>query len=271
MRVIVALDGRSARTRRLAAEAGLEDVGALASLAPTRPRSCSPWFLRRPPWDSRRRSPRRPRARRRVVADLNAVVAALRARDRLAPRRRRDRGRRRRDLRPAARRSGHDTDLSLGTARRGRRGPPARRGRARRRRRRARARLRREDVHRVRLQGPRRAPRAGASHRARLRRRRARPRRSGRHGPRRPRPARARRSAAPRQRRGGTSRRWRRSPRRRPEAGLTPDLFRALAVVYADLAERALAVAPEDVQGDIALATVLDRLSPRQTETEAAR
>src|SRR4029079_3222192 len=32
VRVIVALDGRSARTRRLAAEAGLEDVGALALL-----------------------------------------------------------------------------------------------------------------------------------------------------------------------------------------------------------------------------------------------
>ena len=55
------------------------------------------------------------------------------------------------------------------------------------------------------------------------------------------------------------------------EAGLTPDLFRALAVVYADLAERAVAVAPEDVEGDIALETVLDRLSPRQAETEATR
>ena len=55
------------------------------------------------------------------------------------------------------------------------------------------------------------------------------------------------------------------------EAGLTPDLFRALAVVYADLAERAVAVAPEDVEGDIALETVLDRLSARQAETEATR
>jgi 3-hydroxyisobutyrate dehydrogenase-like beta-hydroxyacid dehydrogenase len=55
------------------------------------------------------------------------------------------------------------------------------------------------------------------------------------------------------------------------EAGLTPDLFRALAVVYADLAERAVAVAPEDVEGDITLETVLDRLSPRQAETEATR
>jgi 3-hydroxyisobutyrate dehydrogenase-like beta-hydroxyacid dehydrogenase len=55
------------------------------------------------------------------------------------------------------------------------------------------------------------------------------------------------------------------------EAGLTPDLFRALAVVYADLAERAVAVAPEDVDADIALETVLDRLSPRQAEAEATR
>ena len=55
------------------------------------------------------------------------------------------------------------------------------------------------------------------------------------------------------------------------EAGLTPDLFRALAVVYADLADRAVAVAPEDVEGDITLETVLDRLLPRQAETEATR
>ena len=54
------------------------------------------------------------------------------------------------------------------------------------------------------------------------------------------------------------------------EAGLTPDLFRALAVVCADLAEGAVAVA-QDVEGGIALETVLDRLSPRQTETEAPR
>ena len=37
------------------------------------------------------------------------------------------------------------------------------------------------------------------------------------------------------------------------------------------LAEHAVAVAPEDVEGDITLETVLDRLSPRQAETEATR
>jgi 3-hydroxyisobutyrate dehydrogenase-like beta-hydroxyacid dehydrogenase len=55
------------------------------------------------------------------------------------------------------------------------------------------------------------------------------------------------------------------------EAGLTPDLFRALAAVYAQLAERAVASAPEDVDDGIALETVLDRLSAGQSETEAAR
>ena len=55
------------------------------------------------------------------------------------------------------------------------------------------------------------------------------------------------------------------------EAGLTPDLFRALAAVYAQLAERAVASAPEDVDDGIALETVLDRLSPREAETEATR
>jgi 3-hydroxyisobutyrate dehydrogenase-like beta-hydroxyacid dehydrogenase len=55
------------------------------------------------------------------------------------------------------------------------------------------------------------------------------------------------------------------------DAGLTPELFRALAEVYTELAERAVARAPEDVPADIALGTVLDRLSARQTETEAPR
>ncbi len=44
-------------------------------------------------------------------------------------------------------------------------------------------------------------------------------------------------------------------------AGLTPELFRAIARVYGDLAERALAEAPEDVPDDVALAEVLERLS----------
>lgn len=44
-------------------------------------------------------------------------------------------------------------------------------------------------------------------------------------------------------------------------AGLTPDLFLAVAQVYADLAERAVADAPEEVAEDVSLAEVLERLS----------
>ena len=44
-------------------------------------------------------------------------------------------------------------------------------------------------------------------------------------------------------------------------AGLTPELFLAIAGVYAELAERALAEAPEDVPEDVALSEVLERLS----------
>jgi 3-hydroxyisobutyrate dehydrogenase-like beta-hydroxyacid dehydrogenase len=44
-------------------------------------------------------------------------------------------------------------------------------------------------------------------------------------------------------------------------AGLTPELFRAIADVYAELAGRSLAEAPEDVADDVPLAEVLDRLS----------
>jgi 3-hydroxyisobutyrate dehydrogenase-like beta-hydroxyacid dehydrogenase len=63
VRVVVALDGRSARTRGLAADAGLEDVGALASLL----REAEVVLSVVPPdaaWDLRRRSPRLPRAHR---------------------------------------------------------------------------------------------------------------------------------------------------------------------------------------------------------------
>jgi 3-hydroxyisobutyrate dehydrogenase-like beta-hydroxyacid dehydrogenase len=45
------------------------------------------------------------------------------------------------------------------------------------------------------------------------------------------------------------------------DAGLTPELFRALASVYAELADRAVAAAPEDVPEGIPLDTVLDRLA----------
>ena len=44
-------------------------------------------------------------------------------------------------------------------------------------------------------------------------------------------------------------------------AGLTPELFLAVARVYGELAERALGEAPEDVPDDIALSEVLERLS----------
>jgi 3-hydroxyisobutyrate dehydrogenase-like beta-hydroxyacid dehydrogenase len=42
-------------------------------------------------------------------------------------------------------------------------------------------------------------------------------------------------------------------------AGLTPELFRSMAAVYADLAERAVAETPEDVPAGLPLADVLDR------------
>ena len=44
-------------------------------------------------------------------------------------------------------------------------------------------------------------------------------------------------------------------------AGLTPELFLAISRVYAELAERAVAGAPEDVPDDVALSEVLERLS----------
>ena len=44
-------------------------------------------------------------------------------------------------------------------------------------------------------------------------------------------------------------------------AGLTPDLFHAMATVYADLSERAFAETPEDVPDEVPVADVLDRFS----------
>ena len=44
-------------------------------------------------------------------------------------------------------------------------------------------------------------------------------------------------------------------------AGLTPDLFRALAAVYAELADRSAGQTPEDVEEDVELTSVLTRLS----------
>jgi 3-hydroxyisobutyrate dehydrogenase-like beta-hydroxyacid dehydrogenase len=46
-------------------------------------------------------------------------------------------------------------------------------------------------------------------------------------------------------------------------ADLTPDLFSAFATVYAELAERGDASGPEDIADDVDLETVLDRLSAR--------
>jgi 3-hydroxyisobutyrate dehydrogenase-like beta-hydroxyacid dehydrogenase len=54
-------------------------------------------------------------------------------------------------------------------------------------------------------------------------------------------------------------------------AGLTPDLFRALATVYSELADRAVAEAPEDVLDGVALDTILDRLSAREPQAETTR
>jgi Domain of unknown function (DUF1932) len=43
--------------------------------------------------------------------------------------------------------------------------------------------------------------------------------------------------------------------------GLTPELFRAFAAIYAELADRAVAPAPEDVPDDVPLGYVLRRFS----------
>lgn len=47
------------------------------------------------------------------------------------------------------------------------------------------------------------------------------------------------------------------------DAGLSPDLFHALAAVYAELAERPAAQAPEDVAEDVRLTSVLARFAER--------
>jgi 3-hydroxyisobutyrate dehydrogenase-like beta-hydroxyacid dehydrogenase len=77
---------------------------------------------------------------------------------------------------------------------------------------------------------------------------------------------------ANRERTGGTLRKalakaWRYVPEMeeiaatQEAAGLTPELFLAVARVYADLADRAVGEAPEDVADDIPLVDVLARLS----------
>ena len=53
-------------------------------------------------------------------------------------------------------------------------------------------------------------------------------------------------------------------------AGLTPDLFRAMAAVYVELAERAVAASPEDVPDGLPLGAVLDRLSEAGADPAAA-
>ena len=54
-------------------------------------------------------------------------------------------------------------------------------------------------------------------------------------------------------------------------ARLAPELFRAFATVYADLADHAVADEPEGVHDGISLATILDRLSAGKAEAESAR
>jgi 3-hydroxyisobutyrate dehydrogenase-like beta-hydroxyacid dehydrogenase len=54
-------------------------------------------------------------------------------------------------------------------------------------------------------------------------------------------------------------------------AGLNPELFRALATVYADLADRAVAYAPEDVDEGTDLASVLGQLAVRDRRAPDAR
>jgi 3-hydroxyisobutyrate dehydrogenase-like beta-hydroxyacid dehydrogenase len=53
--------------------------------------------------------------------------------------------------------------------------------------------------------------------------------------------------------------------RTQADAGLTPELFGAFARIYAELSERAVADAPEDVAHDIPLETVLSRLAVRRS------
>jgi 3-hydroxyisobutyrate dehydrogenase-like beta-hydroxyacid dehydrogenase len=55
------------------------------------------------------------------------------------------------------------------------------------------------------------------------------------------------------------------------DAGLTPDLFHAFATVYAELADQAVAEAPEDVLDGVALDAILDRLSAREPQAETTR
>jgi hypothetical protein len=55
------------------------------------------------------------------------------------------------------------------------------------------------------------------------------------------------------------------------EAGLAPELFRAVALVYADLAGRPVTDAPEDVADDMPLADVLARLDARGAGRGGAR
>ena len=170
-RVVVALDGRSERSRRLANEAGLEDVGSLTALL----RDSAIVLSVVPPEaavevatalaaEAAGAAP--------LVADLNAIAPSTAEHLASILGRCGARRRRRLDLGPAA---------ACAPARRGSTSParvrrevaaaPASRARARRRRRRRRAGLGGEDVHGVRLQGPRRAARAGAPAAARARRR----------------------------------------------------------------------------------------------------
>ena len=185
-RVLVALDGRSARTSRFADEAGLEDVGSRAVLV----REAAVVLSVVPPESAlavARDVAAAAGEARPLVVDLNATSPETVQRLAEVLDEAGDRARRRRDLRAAAASRRDDADLSLRRARGRGRPAPARRRRAGRRGRRRRIGVGREDVHRFRLQGSRRSADPGAPHRACPRRGGARPRRPRGRRPRRPR------------------------------------------------------------------------------------
>ena len=214
-RDLVALDGRSARTRRLAAEAGLEDVGALVSLL----REAEVVLSVVPPEAAVGLAPGIAAAAAlggAVVADLNAVSPGSVARDRPSSPRRGSRLVDGAISGPPPARPGTTRVYLSGRRAEDGGGRSRSTGSTRRRGGRARPALRGEDVHGVRLQGPgrrcsprrfaRRAPTASSSTCSTI---------SG-DGPRRPRPTGATLAPGIGESVAVRRARWRRSPRRRP-------------------------------------------------------
>ena len=260
VRVVATAEGRSERTARLAAEAGVELLPTLDAVVAVADAVVSVV----PPAEA-------PAVARAVeeAARRGGVKAALRgpecrrAADRAQPRPDAPRSRRRRDLRAAADAAGHDDRLSLRAPGRGAGGRAGAGTPTGRRPGRDRGRVGREDVHGVRLQGDGRSARARAARRARERRARASARRS--------RPAYTERVESALARAGAKAPRYvgemREIAASQAEAGLTPALFEAMAEVWADLARSPLADrAPEELDA-ADLETVLAALS----EAGAAR